>query len=118
MPQMNSPRHNAAWYIGARSDAPFQVVCEQLQKQFHLPAFEEDREDNWVYGYAENEELGINVTRADDFKTIEKWMPGSPTGINYQFIVYSEEEPDKVLSFIRSQLNSGAILYARKNTEA
>lgn len=118
MPQVNSPRRNTAWYIGARSDAPFQSVCEQLQTQFQLPDFEEDHEDNWVYGYAENGELGINVARADDFKTIEKWMPGSPAGMNYQFIVYSEKGADNVLSFLKSHLHSGATLYARKNIEA
>ncbi|WZO98814.1 hypothetical protein EP7_000405 [Isosphaeraceae bacterium EP7] len=79
-------------YFAARSEATLESVCEALSAAFDLPPFEYDSHGTWRYAWSEGRGLRLNVTKARDYRTVETWIPGCPSGVNYQVILTAESE--------------------------
>lgn len=105
-------------YYAARSRAKLETVCETLSATFGLPPFEFDSHDDWRWGGSEGQNLGLNVTRSQEFRTIEAWMPGCPPGVNYQVILTAESEPIGFASRLAEILSSEVIRYATSDRQS
>jgi hypothetical protein len=99
-------------YFAARSEAQLEGVCETLGAAFDLPPFEFDSHDTWRYAWSEGRGLRLNVTKARGYHTVETWMPGCPSGVNYQVIMTAEGEPPDFASQLEAALGSEAVRYA------
>jgi hypothetical protein len=100
-------------YYAARSSVALADVCASLAETFELPAFNFDTEDNWCYGWSERPGLKFNVTKADDYRTIQTWIDGCPSGMNYQVIVTVSAAQPTLPQRLSSILGSDAIEYHR-----
>ncbi|AMV21648.1 hypothetical protein VT03_27340 [Planctomyces sp. SH-PL14] len=87
-------------------------VCRELQSAFSLPAFTFDSENHWEYGYSKNPEMGINVTKTEDSRTIETWIAGCPPRVNFQVILTASEEPPNFQSQLAKILGTTVVRYA------
>jgi hypothetical protein len=87
-------------------------VCEALQSVFGLPPFVFDSHDNWRYAWSETEGLRLNVTQADDDRTVETWMPRCPRGVNYQVLLSAAREPPDFAARLAGILGSEVVRYA------
>jgi hypothetical protein len=87
-------------------------VCEALGTAFALPPFEFDNHDTWQYARSEGRGLRLNITKARGYRTIETWMPGCPSGVNYQVILTAGSEPPGFASHLARALGSEAVRYA------
>ncbi len=85
------PSRTAVHYFAATSTVPLATVCSHLQRAFATSQFEFDSHAHWEYGRASSEELAFNITRCSDSETIEKWIEGTPSGVNYQAIIWCPE---------------------------
>jgi hypothetical protein len=99
-------------YFAARSDVKLESVCEALGAEFDLPPFEFDSHDTWRYACSEGRGLRLNVTKARGYRTVETWIPGCPTGVNYQVILSADGEPPGFASQLAKALGSEAVRYA------
>jgi hypothetical protein len=99
-------------YYASRSKVPLKNVCDALRTALTLPPFTFDCRDNWRYGRSETAEVGVNITRAEDFHTIETWMEGCPAGVNYQIILSAAGEPEGFASLLAGILESEVTRYA------
>ena len=100
------------FYYAARSDAELAVVCQALRTRFNLPPFEFDAHDTWRYAWSESAAMRLNVTVADDNRTIETWMPSCPTGVNYQVILSAVASPYGFAFRLAEVLGSAVVPYA------
>ena len=98
-------------YFAARSTAQLEAVCEGLRMELELPEFAFDVHDTWRYGWSEREGLRLNITKAQDYRTIETWIPGSPTGVNYQLILTADLEPPKFVAVAAELLGTEVVRY-------
>ncbi len=105
------PRVN--FYYAANSTAELGRVCKQLERVFDLPSFTFDTHDHWEYGVSEGPRLGMNVTKTDDDRTIETWIPGCPTPTNYQIILTADAEPLNFLQQMVAILGTDVTRYAQ-----
>jgi hypothetical protein len=87
-------------------------VCEVLSAAFDLPPFEFDTHDTWRYAWSESQDLHLNVTKARGYRTIETWMQGCPSGVNYQVILTAESEPPEFASRLAEALGCETVRYA------
>ena len=99
-------------YFAAGSGAKLETVCEALSAASDLPPFEFDSHDTWRYAWSEGQGLRLNVTKARGYRTVETWMPGCPSGVNYQVILTAEREPPGFASRLGTALGSEAVQYA------
>lgn len=70
------------------SNIDIQAVCNELQLHYALPRFMFDEHGTWEYGISAGTDLKFNVTKTQRRDTIATWMPGAPTGVNYQIILF------------------------------
>ena len=105
-------------YYAARSRAKLQGVCEAMCAAFDLPPFAFDCHDNWSYGRSEGRSIRLNITRTSDTHTVETWMPGCPSGVNYQIILSAKSEPTGFVSRLAEVLGTEVIKYATSGQEA
>jgi len=99
-------------FFAAKSDAELEGVCIALQDSFELPPFEFDSHDTWRYAWSENAAMRLNVTQAEDDRTVETWMAGCPSGVNYQVILTAGSEPPGFASRLCDVLGSEVVRYA------
>lgn len=64
------------------------TICARLQKTYHLPDFQYDDHSSWTYAQSFGQKIGFNVTKTERDDTIAQWMPGIPTPVNYQILVF------------------------------
>ena len=105
-------------YYAARSGARLDTVCEALRGTFGLPPFVCDRHDTWRDAWSEGEGLRLNVTQADDARTVETWMPRCPPGVNYQVILSAAREPPDFTGRLAEILRSEVVRYAASGQAA
>ena len=101
-------------YFAAHSDVGLDVVCSTIQSRFSLPDFESDWHDTWQYAFSKTSDIGFNVTKAEENDTIETWMDGCPSGVNFQIIVDFEVEPDDLADTLQSALGVVPVRYLTK----
>lgn len=106
------------FYYAAHSDAELAQVCSELQAEFGLKDFQYDVHDNWEHAHATKEGLELNVTKADDSNTIEQWIPGTPSGVNYQIIITAQAEPENATDVICRVLRSPVSKFAESHSAA
>ena len=104
-------------YYAARSEAELEEVCSTLQGALGLPAFVFDGHDYWRYAHSGDGRLHINITEAEDDRTIETWTPDSPSGVNYQIILTAIGEPAGFLPRLSHILPNRAVQYAESDAE-
>jgi uncharacterized membrane protein YraQ (UPF0718 family) len=85
------PRWHYTRFLVTRSAISKESIVKILEESLQLPSFVWKEKSNWQYSYSEDENLGINVTKASDFSTIETWITGTPAGANIQIIIYSNK---------------------------
>ena len=101
-------------YYAARSTVELEDVCEALEISLDLPPFEFDGHDTWRYAWSDNDIIGLYVTEADDFQTIETWIAGCPQGVNYQVSLCAEGEPPDFAWRLVRALKSEAVRFAER----
>ena len=99
-------------YFAARSGTALESVCEALGTALALPPFEFDSHGTWRFAWSEGRGLRLNITKARGCRTIETWMSGCPSGVNYQVILTAENEPPGFASNLAMALGSEAVRYA------
>ena len=99
-------------YFAAHSDAKLDAVCAALQSHYSLPAFVDDWHDTWQYAFAKSPAIGVNVTKSEGTHTIETWMDGCPSGVNFQIIADFEVEPDDLVTMLDSALGATPVRYS------
>jgi hypothetical protein len=82
----------SAFYYASLSKVELEAACQGLSRAFDLPPFEFDCDDSWRYAWSEREGLRVNVTKAQNSRTIETWDPACPAGVNYQLILSAASE--------------------------
>ena len=102
-------------YFAALSEVSLESVCSAIQSRYSLPQFVIDDHDTWSYGVSWNNQLHINITKAQDTSTIETWMPDCPEGVNFQVVVESDDEPPELISTLRSALEAEPVAYASRH---
>src|SRR5947208_3478473 len=100
------------FFYAARSDAKLRQVCRRLEAAYESTPFWIDWEKNWQYGKAMfGKSKQIAVTKAEDYRTVEKWRPGCPSGVNYQVVVTANSEPPDLLRRITEYLGVEVVKY-------
>jgi hypothetical protein len=56
--------------------------------------------------------MHLNVTQAEDDRTVETWMPDCPGGANYQVILSAESEPPGFALRLTEVLGCEVVRYA------
>jgi hypothetical protein len=106
------------FYYAALSNEKLEVVCEALSEAFGLPSFMYDAHDTWRYAWSRGDHLSLNVTRTEDNRTIETWMPSCPRGVNYQIILKAGRESSNFAARLTAILGADVTKYdARAATE-
>src|SRR5687767_11430239 len=96
----------------ARSDANLEEVCERLEVAYGFMPFLFDAEDNWQYATTGFDKIRyIGVTKADNYGTIQKWLPGCPRGVNYEVRVKADAEPPDLLSRLTDILGAQVVKF-------
>ncbi len=98
-------------HYGARSKENLEDVCKALSEVFSLPPFTYDSHGTWRYAWSGGEYLRLNVTQARDRRTIETWIPNSPSGVNYQVILTAPCEPPNFTAQVAAILHAEIVRY-------
>lgn len=80
-------------YYGAQSDLSLQDSIEKIKFTLKLSNFTFDAEDTWEYACCKTALYSLNITKTEDFCTINSWMKKAPLDINYQ-IIFSTDSRD------------------------
>ena len=103
-------------YYAARSKEALESVCQSVSEHYSLPEFGFDSHESWRYGWSRNGVIGFNVTKASDCRTIEKWMPECPKGVNFQIIVEADCQPSDLLVALSKALGVTPAKYLERET--
>lgn len=83
-------------YLAFRVEGGLENVCSEIEKEFQLPSFEFDYENENHWGIVEKEEVEFNVSWPYEEGKLHEWLSSTPINSNVGVIlILSIEHPRK-----------------------